>query len=109
MTGQMMFEFTKELPLGYVDNGEEMKGRMIPFKELRDYIGQRILLEMPRQSAVDYKVIKVTNYYEGEIDTIGYTDKKKEKENAWTRDIYCRNGTGTRMYDVCMYELKEGI
>ena len=40
----------------------EIKGKMIPFADLEKYIGRRILLEMPRQSATDHMVIKVTSF-----------------------------------------------
>ena len=108
MNEQMMFSFAVERPLGYVEDGEKLKGKMIPFRDLKAYIGKRVLLEMPRQSAVDYKVIKITGYYQhDDFDRVGYTDNKKP-EHAWASESYCKNGKGAgQRFPECMYELKE--
>ena len=108
---------------------EEVKGKMIPFADLEKYIGRRILVEMPRQSATDYRVIKVTSFRKdsdnvysydkssksekerykitGTAHRIGFTtDKRKEKENSWTSEMYCSNGRyHSYPYPECMYEL----
>ena len=129
MTGQMtIFDFmTKRepLPLGYVKNGEALKGRMIPFRDLAAYVGKRVLLEIVRESAVDYKVILVTNYYQDHdnvycwkdgkavmmqvCDRVGYSDDNRtQKCNSWVSEMYCRNGIGKDvMFPECMYELEE--
>ena len=118
---------SQDVPLTWTDASH--KGEMIPFQKLRDYIGKRVLIEMPRQSAVDYKVVMIKNYYEnadhsyrydpatGEYlmehtyDKVGFSDDKKKahKENSWVGEIFCRNGrwkpTGNfSEYAECFYE-----
>ena len=127
---QMTWEdlIPKEVPLGYLKNGEEVKykGDEIPYQQLAEYIGQRVLLESPRQSAADYKVIIVTSYHKeidkvyewkdgkgkliGTCDRIGFTDdNRRHKENSWLSEMYCRNGRYHRDgYADTMYQLKRG-
>lgn len=114
-----------ELPLGYIkkDAGQYV-GKEIPFRELENYIGQKVLCEMPTQSKMWYKVVVITSYHKdcdkiygengeqiGTCDRIGYTDDNRtRKENSWVSEHFIRNG---RYHDPeykfaeCFYELKE--
>lgn len=113
------------LPLGYARNGERLKGDMIPFASLGNYIGKQVLLEMPRQSAVDYKVIMVTGFDEASdpvyetrfgntVDTgkrasaCSYSDNDRTKKtNARVSELFCKNGRyETSRYPECMYEIR---
>lgn len=100
------------LPLGYLRTEEDVKrykGDQIPFRQLEQYIGRRVLYEMPRQDAVDYKVIQITSYHKecdriynwgidndeliGTCDRIGYTDdNRKLKENSWVSEHFFSDG-----------------
>ncbi len=120
---------SQDAPLTWSDATH--KGRMIPFQELKHFIGRRVLLEMPRESAVDYKVVMIKSYYEnaehsyrynkvtGEYemehtyDKVGMSDenRKNHKENSWVGEIFCKNGrwkpTGNfSEYAECFYEYK---
>lgn len=116
----------KELPLGYIrDDARQYIGKEIPYNELRNYIDQRIILELPRQSAVDYKVVMVKEYLTecdkvyrwhdgtaeqvGVCDRIAFTDDNKRfKTNSWISEMYCRNGRyeGGK-YPCTMYEIQQ--
>lgn len=118
-------EYEDPFPLGYVTNGEQIKGATIPFHELKNYIGKKVLLEMPRESAIDYKVIKVIEFFEnhekvykwengvavqtGTCSVIRFTDKAKHKfGNSWLSELYCKNGRIKTHYShpECVYELR---
>ena len=111
----------------YVDRYiPEIMGREIPFGELRDYIGKTLILKMPRQSAVNYRLIKITSYRENvdrfytydngkyipsePYDRIGFsTDSRRGKENSWVSEMYCSNGRLSKdpfPYPESMYELR---
>ena len=120
---------TRDVPLTWADASR--KGDMIPFQRLKDYIGKRVLIEMPRESAVDYRVVMIKNYYENAdhsyklnkktgkyemehtYDKVGYSDDKNKahKENSWVGEIYCKNGRwkpegNFSEYAECFYEYK---
>ena len=114
------------VPLTFTDISH--KGEMIPFQKLKNYIGKRVLIEMPRESAIDYKVVMIKNYYENAdhsyrynaetgdyemehtYDKVGFSDDKRKahKENSWVGEIYCRNGRWepTFAYPECFFEYK---
>lgn len=115
-------------PIGKYLSKEEVgryKGEMIPFQALENYIGKKVLLELPRESSIDYKAVKITSYHRdhdkvyrwssehraelsGYCDRIGYSDNaRKEKENSWTSEMYCRNGRlEGGIYPTCMFQLR---
>ena len=55
----------KEIPCGYIKEEDEtiLVGRELRFNELQRMIGKKVILCSPRQSAVDYKVIRITDYW----------------------------------------------
>lgn len=55
-------ETTRDIPCGYIDD-ISLIGRELRFNELQGMIGKKVLLCSPRQSAIDYKVIKITDYW----------------------------------------------
>ena len=114
-----------ELPLGYIHkDAEQHVGKEIPFRELENYIGKKVLCEMPAYNGNWYKVVIITSYHKdcdkvygdgeepiGVCDRIGYTDDNRTKnENSWVSEHFIRNG---RYHDPeakfleCFYELKE--
>ena len=117
---------SEDVPLEYTDDSH--KGNMIPFQKLSEYIGKRVLIEMPRQSAIDYKVVIIKSYYkdadrsyrlnknsgeyevEHTYDKVGFSDdrKKQHKENMWVGEIYCSNGRFKPAfpYPECFYEYR---
>lgn len=52
----------KEVSCGYTED-LSLIGRELRFNELQGMIGKKVLLCSPRQSAVDYKVIRITDYW----------------------------------------------
>lgn len=52
----------KEQQCGYIDD-LSLIGRELSFNELKEMIGKKVVICAPRQSATDYKVIKVTSYW----------------------------------------------
>lgn len=116
-----------DLPVGHWLTEDEIDlylGEMIPFQELKYMVGEKIIIEYPRQSATDYKVVKLTSYREeadhsyqykdgqyvvdNTYDRIGYSDdKRSHKENSWVDEIYCRNGRfGGGNFPECMFTIK---
>ena len=113
---------TAEPPIGWLEDVDKYKGEMIPFRDLENYVGKRIIIGMPRQSTTDYKVVKLTSYHKdcdtiyrwgsgdseshstcgwinkeavaiGKCDRVGYSDDaRREKENSWVSEMYCSNG-----------------
>ena len=64
----------KDIPLGYLKDGEEKQfvGRELRFQELKDLIGKKCIVSNSTYSYPDfkisntwYKVIKITQYFEG--------------------------------------------
>ena len=101
----------KEIPLGYIRDGEvdAFKGDVIPFSQLANYIEERVLMECPRQSATDYKVVlvkkyltdsdKVYNWRNGTSELVGTCDRvrlsddnKRGKANMWVSEMFCKDG-----------------
>ena len=113
----------RNTPLGFVkkDDVDDVKGAEIPYNDLDRYIGKKILYSMPRQGAIDYKVVLMTsfsrdceNIYDedgkpvGKVSRAGFSDNtRNHKENSWTNELYCSNGRykGEAPYQSCMYEL----
>ena len=115
---------SESVPLGYVD--ESRKGKVIPFQELANYIGRRVVIELAWQSGVCYRVVMIKNYYkdadhtyrlnkstgeyemEHTYDKVGYSDDKKKahKENSWVGEIHCKNGRWKPYFEYpnCFYE-----
>lgn len=108
----------KNIPLGYIkDNDiEKYKGTVIVFSELPEHIDERILMESPRQSAIDYRVVLVKRYLtdcdkvyrwsDGDAELVGTCDRvrlsddnKRGKENMWVSEMYCKDGR----YCTCKY------
>lgn len=52
----------KEVPCGYTED-LSLIGRELRFNELQGMIGKKVVICSPRQSAVDYKVIRITDYW----------------------------------------------
>ncbi len=117
--------FSQDVALDWTDASH--KGTMIPFQNLNDYIGKRVVIEMPRESAVDYKVVMIKSYRKnadhsyrfnkatGEYvishtyDKVGFSDDKRRfKENSWVGEIFCSNGRWKPIYAYpeCFYEYK---
>lgn len=116
----------REVPLGYIkdEDVEKYKGNLIVFSELSEHIGERILKENPRQSAVDYKIVLVKRYLtdcdkvyrwsEGKSELIGTCDRvslsddnRKGKANMWVSEMYCRDGRYcTSKHPTRFYEIK---
>ena len=111
----------KEIQLGYIKDAdiEKYKGALIVFSELPEHIGERVLMECPRQSAVDYKVVLVKKYLtdsdkvyrwdKGDSELIGTCDRvrlsddnRRGKANMWVSEMYCRDGR----YCTCMYPVR---
>lgn len=53
----------KDIPCGYIDD-MSLIGRELRFNELKNLIGKKCVIACPRQSAIDYKVIKIMDYWE---------------------------------------------
>ena len=114
-----------ELPLGYIrKDAEQYVGKEIPFRELENYIGKKVLCEVPTIDRSWYKVVIMTSYHkdcdsvygEGEepigiCDRVGFTDDNRyRKENCWVSEHFVRNGRYHNPEDKCsecFYELKE--
>lgn len=109
----------KELPLGWLKDEDVAlyKGDIIPFERLPDYIGERIIEELPRQSAIDYRIVLVKDYLkgsdkvyrwkDGDSELIGICDRvrlsddnRKGKANIWVSEMYCTALYPTRFYKV---------
>ena len=116
-----------DLPVGHWLTKDEINlylGEMIPFQDLKNLIGEKIIVEYPRQSVTDYKVVVVTGYYKDHdhswrcqdgqyvidktYDRIGYSDdKRSHKENSWVGEIYCRNGRfDGGAFPECMFAIR---
>lgn len=116
----------RDIRLGYIkdEEVEAYKGDLIPFSQLIDYIEKAILMECPRQSAIDYKVVRVKRYltdidnvyrwkngdseFIGTCDRVSLTDdNRKGKENMWCSEMYCRDGRYcTSRYPTRFYTIK---
>lgn len=116
----------KELPLGWLKDEDVAlyKGDIIPFERLPDYIGERIIEELPRQSAIDYRIVLVKDYLkdsdkvyrwkDGDSELIGICDRvrlsddnRKGKANMWVSEMYCRDGRYcTGLYPTRFYKVK---
>lgn len=55
-------ETTRNIPCGYTDD-MSLIGRELRFDELKNLIGKKCIICSPRQSAIDYMVIKITDYW----------------------------------------------
>lgn len=55
-------ETTRDIPCGYIDD-ISLIGRELRFNELQGMIGKKVVICSPRQSAIDYAVIKITDYW----------------------------------------------
>lgn len=101
----------RELPLGYIKDSEveTVKGEVIPFNQLANFIETKVLMECPRQSATDYRVVLIKRYLTdcdkvyrwkdggseqiGTCDRVGLSDdNRRGKENMWVSEMYCRDG-----------------
>ena len=102
----------KEIPYGYLKSEDvaKIKGHQIQFRDLKGMIGQQVLLESPRESAIDYPPVKITDYREnstecfrrtkgdfislGKIDEVFFTDgrSKNGKSIGIISEMYCRGG-----------------
>lgn len=117
-----------ELPLGYIHkDAEQYVGKEIPFRELENYIGKKVLCEVPTMDRRWYKVVIMTSYHKdcdevydyreddakliGKCDRVGFTDDNRQrKENCWVSEHFVRNGRYHNPEDKCsecFYELKE--
>ena len=116
----------KEIPLGYLkdEDVDTYKGDVIPFSQLADHIEEAVLMERPRQSAVDYKIVRVKRYLvdcdnvyrwkDGDSELIGTCDRvcltddnRKGKANMWCSEMYCRDGRYNRdRYPTRFYTIK---
>ncbi len=120
-----LFEYKhRNTALGYVLDNDigAIRGASISFDRLSDYIGKKVLLEMPRQSATDYKIIKIIRFWKdcdncyiqngskftvhGKVSKVAYVDDKKFREYS-ANELYYSNGryAGKTSYQSCMYEL----
>ena len=100
-----------DYPLGYINRNEftleDIKGEQIHFRDLQNMVGKKVLLEMPRQSAVDYRIVEITwfkpdaeDVYSGETyEPIGKTDKAgindhrgRKKSYGSISEMYTRGG-----------------
>lgn len=116
----------KELKLGYIkdEEVEAYKGSIITFSQLADFIEEAVLMECPRQSAVDYRVVRVKKYLtdcdkvyrwsDGDSELIGVCDRvsltddnRKGKANMWVSEMYCIDGRYcTTKYPHRFYRIK---
>ena len=55
-------ENIRNIPCGYTDD-MSLIGRELRFDELKNLIGKKCIICSPRQSAIDYMVIKITDYW----------------------------------------------
>lgn len=55
-------ETARNILCGYTDD-VSLIGRELRFDELKNLIGKKCIICSPRQSAIDYKVIKITDYW----------------------------------------------
>lgn len=106
MDGQFsIFDYIEkptELKLGYINNetAKQLKGEFIPFEYTQQHLGELVLLEMPRYSATDYKIVLLTGFYpadskaKDEHSRLGYSDDERRKaENSWASEMFVRGLT----------------
>lgn len=77
----------KELELGYIKNEDVSRylGKEIRFDDLGNYIGRRVIMKMPRQSAIDYKCIYLLEILQDSDDVYEWTGSGAKKVGACSR------------------------
>lgn len=113
------------IPLGYINNEQlqDIRGKQVRFRDLQRYVGKKVLLEMPRESAIGYRVVRITWFLpdvEGvydafTLDEIGKTDKAGisikdgRKEHGSISELYTNGGRwddDSFPYRETVYEIK---
>ena len=117
--GQLNFGdlFSKDIPLGYYhgfgseDNKYGIKrGRVIPFRELKNYIGRKVIVRCSTESCDWYRVVEIHSYMpdashsykwdnklkdyvvEHTYDKVSYKLKERSKDFGIDSEIYCEDG-----------------
>lgn len=103
---------------------DAFKGDVIPFRDLENYIEQKVIEELPREGAVSCRVVLIKRYLKecdkvygrvgdevkviGICDRVGMSDdKRRGKENMWCSEMFCEDGRWcATTYPARFYRLK---
>lgn len=117
----------KQLSLGYMADDEvaAYKGEPIPFKDLANRIEERVIEEMPREGAIDYRVVLVKKYLtdcdkvymwkDGKAEVAGTCDRvslsddnRRGKANMWLSEMHCADSQHcTSRHPTRFFKIKE--